>query len=288
MSMTGHQRLELERQRLEQLRLIQASQECTVLAETCEQRLRGIHDVAVQQLAAAELQRIAAGLSIARTQIAAQPDITLPRLQELQTQLQRVVARAEARARAWSDEQTELIARSRSSTALATAAGATTSSPDRALQHAAEATKLAEEGRLDEARAALASAQSGATKVRQNVLDEQVRITIVQGLVRSLGEMGFILVDPYLTNASVVVLEGRMASGRRARFEIQLDGHMEFDLDGYEGQACADDIERVATVLRDQYGVRLGPPQVTWKNPDRLTQGALRGPAGHGGSKGAT
>ena len=34
--------------------------------------------------------------------------------------------------------------------------------------------------------------------------------------------------------AGVVVLTGQLPSGRKARFEVQLDGQLSYDLDGYE------------------------------------------------------
>ena len=71
-----------------------------------------------------------------------------------------------------------------------------------------------------------------------------------------------------------------MPSGKLARFDVQLDGRMDFDLDGYEGRACADEIERIEQTMHDQFGVRLGPQQVTWKNPNRIAKGARDLPSG--------
>jgi len=110
-------------------------------------------------------------------------------------------------------------------------------------------------------------------------MDERVRREVVKGLLKTLKGMGFVTVGPQLQEG-LVVLEGRLASGRRARFEVKLDGELAFDLDGYEGRACAADMEKVEIAMKDQYGVLLGPPQIVWKNPDRLTKGARDLPTG--------
>lgn len=272
MSMSGQRQLELERERLEQLRLAQVREECLALADACEQTLRGVYDVAVQQFAARELQQVTAGLVNVRSEIAATPDGCLDRLARLQSQLHGAIVRGEARARAWSDEQAGLVAEARASAQRATAVAADTGQTTRALE-------LAEAGRLVEARDALAAAAATTTTARAAIVDERVRREVVRGLLRSLQEMGFVAVGPRL-DGGVVILEGRLVSGRRAVFEVRLDGEMSFDLDGYEGRACADDLARVETVLRDRFGVKLGPAQIVWKNPDRLSQGALRGPSG--------
>lgn len=272
MSMSGQRRLEIERERLEQLRLAQVREECLALADACEQTLRGVYDVAVQQLAARELQQVAAGLVDVRREIAATPDGCLDRLARLQSQLHGALVQGEARARAWSDEQARVVAEARASAQRATAIAADSGQTTRALE-------LAEAGRLVEARDALAAAATTTTTARTAIIDERVRREVVRGLLRSLQEMGFVPVGPRL-DGGVVILEGRLVSGRRAVFEVRIDGEMSFDLDGYEGRACADDLARVETVLRDRFGVKLGPAQIVWKNPDRLSQGALRGPDG--------
>ena len=113
MSISGERRLELERERMEQVRLAQVGDECRALADACHAELGQVRDIAVQQLAAAELQRVAAGLALVRGEIPASPDAALDRLGQLQTTLHRAIADGEARARTWSKEQAHLIADAR-------------------------------------------------------------------------------------------------------------------------------------------------------------------------------
>lgn len=279
MSMSGQRLLELEQARKEQLRLSQVRSECTALVEACEAALRDVRDVSVQQLAAAALRDVAEALSIGRAEIAARPDAALQALSGVPERLQIAVARAEASARAWGEAQTVAVARARA--AVQRTAAVTTLAPGLggAEIAARAALQRAEAADIDGSATLLDAAEADIVAARAADLDERVRREVVKGLLRSLEDMGFVTVGPQLT-ADVVVLEGRLASGRRARFEVSVEGRMAFDLDGYEGRACAQDLEKVEVSLRDKFGVKLGPPQVVWKNPDRLTKGAQDLPGG--------
>ena len=69
---------------------------------------------------------------------------------------------------------------------------------------------------------------------------------------------------------------------REKRFEVQLDGKLRYDLDGYEGRSCAKEVERIEETLKDRFGVTMGPAQVTWKAPapKDIAKGARDLPAG--------
>ncbi len=288
MSMSGQRRLELERERVEALRLTQVRAECTALADACAATIRGVRDVAVQQFAAAEISAVAKTLDEARRQIAGDADAAMNRIREIQLAAQRAIARGEAQARAWSEAQAEAVARARAAAAGARAVVAASqgfaTGAQEAERLASEAEKHAEAGRIDEAGRSVTAADERARAATAGAIDERVRREVVRGLLGTLKDMGFVVVGPRL-DEGVVVLEGRLASGRRARFEVKLDGQMAFDLDGYEGRSCADEMQKVEVAMRDRFGVKLGPPQVVWKNPDRLSKGARDLPAG-GRSKG--
>lgn len=281
MSMSGQRLLELEQERKEQLRLAQVRAECTALLDACQATLSGVRDVAVQQYAAVELREVAATLSSAREGLKEQPDATLPTLVQVQESLHQALAGAEAKAKAWTTQQARAVGATRAAAqrvvALTTLGdvGEKTRTTSEQIQ---AAIKSAEAGDVATSTRILAEADAQMNAVRSKVLEEQVRREVVKGLLKTLRELGFMVVGPAL-ESGVVVLEGRLASGRKARFEVSLEGKMNFDLDGYEGRACAEEMEKVEVVLRDRFGVRLGPPQVVWKNPDRLSQGALNLPA---------
>lgn len=279
MSMSGQRLLELEQARKEQVRLGQVRAECNAAVEACEATLRSVRDITVQQLASAELRDVAAALAAVRTEIANRPDAAIEELAGVHDRVQGVLARAEAKARAWSEEQAAAIARARAAVQRAGVVAAAAGAGDAGI--AARAALLqAEAGDVAASLALLGRAEGELTAARAADLDERVRREVVKGLLRSLKDMGFVTIGPQL-HADLVVLEGRLASGRRARFEVSVEGRMTFDLDGYEGRACAQDLEKVEVSLRDKFGVKLGPPQVVWKNPDRLTKGAQDVPGGN-------
>jgi hypothetical protein len=276
MSMSGERRLELERARVEALRLEQVRAECEGLARACDTAIVGVRETAVQQLAADELRQSVADLRDARHQIVEAPDTAHARLVQVLDRIQQSIARAESAARSWQREQTSAVADARQALGQAEAAGPHARD---AVSLARQSVELATSGSTQEAMRLAASSRELTRVARTAALDETVRREVVKGLVRTLKAMGFIVAPPQL-DAGVVVLEGRLASGRRARFDVSIDGNLAFDLDGYEGRSCATDLEKVETELRDQFGVRLGPPQVVWKNPDRISAGARDLPPG--------
>ncbi len=267
--MSGRRQLELERARREALRLEQVRNECTKLASACDRLLAEVRDVAVQQLAAADLRQCVERLREVKTSIQKEPDVSRTELESIASHIQLAVTRAEAGARQWSEAQVEVIAEARRTRTLAES----TKRGQAAQRLADRSVELAEQGSLEQSAQLASEARTATRTACDAVLDERVRREVVKSLVTTLKGMGFVLVGPTLEDGRVV-LEGRLTSGRRARFEVHLDGEMEFDLDGYEGRKCAEDMEKVEVSLRDRFGVRLGPPQVIWKNPDRISKGA--------------
>ncbi|MCB9608978.1 MAG: hypothetical protein H6716_20470 [Polyangiaceae bacterium] len=275
MSMYGERRLELERAQRERVRLGHVSKECIALADACDEVIRGVHDVAVQQLAAAELSALVPAIQTARNESSTSPDAALATLVTLATKLHDVLARAEAGAKRWSSDQADAIAQARRARTIAAATAPSSAAADVSRR----AVEAAMRGDLAEASRLSAEAVESSTAVASAGLDEAVRREIVGRVIETLKSMGFVVVPPRL-EAGVVTLEGRLASGRRARFDVSLDGATKFDLDGYEGRACGDELEKIETTLRDKFGVRMGPPQIVWKNPDRISRGARDLPGG--------
>jgi len=284
MSMKGERQLQLERARREALRLEQVRGECRALVAVCESTMSGVRDAAVQQYAAAELRELVGALRDAGTRVQEAPDATLEQLQGLQHRLTTTLVHAEARARSWSEAQTQTRARLQALDGRIEAVSQT--QKEGAAAGLAEARRLVEEARTqaergadDDAQRHLEHAEQALATARTAALDEKVRREVVKGLLGTLKGLGFVTVGPQLS-ADIVILEGRLPSGRRARFEVKLDGQLAFDLDGYEGRSCAQEMEKVETAMRNRFGVTMGPPQVVWKNPDRLSQGALELPGG--------
>lgn len=284
MSESGTRTLELERARLEQLRLEQVGRECEQLARTCERALASVRDVAAQQLARASLAEAARELERLRGAIATSPDAALPDLGRLAGTVQQITTAASERAVAWSAAQKDAVVAAQSARAEAESVGATHG--DVAAAPAAEAIRIAEQGlaaaradRLDEARDLSARTRALCDEARAAALRERARREVVKGLLASLRELGFVTEGPSVEGGAVV-LEGRMANGRRARFEVSVTGELGYDLDGYEGRACKDHLDAVERILQERFLVRGGPSQVRWSNPDKISKGARDNPAG--------
>lgn len=289
MSSFGFRTAELEAQERERLRQEQVRNECLALLDACSNEMAEIHDPAVQQMAAPALLAVKRAMDGIREQAQTAPDAALKAARLAQRQLHAAIVDGEAGARQWSEQvrkaKTELaVARveARVIRAVAGAAGASTMQrADRAL---AEADVLLSQGKTDGAAEKMKQVNEQLDGCRQAALDESVRKAVVSSLLATLRDQGFQVENPRLFSGSEpgghVTLVGQLPSGRRAQFNVYLDGRLGFDLDGYEGRACAKDLDRVEQTLASRFRIQLGPPQITWKNPDKLSHGARDLPGG--------
>jgi len=114
--------------------------------------------------------------------------------------------------------------------------------------------------------------------------DETIRREVVQGLITTLTNIGFIVQPPLLEGKNETIktvrLIGKLPSGKTASFNVHLDGKMDFDFDGYEGKACAKELEQIDQLLEQQFSIKLSENQITWKNPDKIAKGAMKLPTG--------
>lgn len=289
MSALGVRRAELEAMERERLRLDQVRSECTALLKACDKEMASVHDSAVQQLAASALREVRKALTAAGERVVTTPDAALAAMRAAQRSLHAALVQGEAQARRWSDEQRrtqETLASARlEAQVIRDLAG---NSGSASLQEAdaaiSEASRLITQDQTAAAAQLLGRASDRIQAGRQAALDESVRKAVVASLLTTLREQGFQVEKPQLfagkEPGGQVTLVGHLPSGRRARFDVYLDGRLGFDLDGYEGRACARELESVEQTLRTRFRIQLGPPQITWKNPDKISQGARDLPAG--------
>ncbi|MCB9851899.1 MAG: hypothetical protein H6819_02290 [Phycisphaerales bacterium] len=289
MSYSGIRAIQLEQERKERIRREQNRARAESLAAACDQTIAAIKDPAIQQLVARDLKKIRSELQAARTRIAGDPDRAVKDVSAIQKRLHRSIATAKTKAGQWRKEQAATQAQLQETESRLAAEREATSEAGRPILAAADdairkAQGLRGAGRETEALAACSHAESLIEKARKASLDERIRREVVRGLLTTLTEMGFTIDGPQLTNkdadGGIVTLTGKLPSGKLARFEVSLDGKMQFDLDGYEGRSCAKEIERVESQLQERFGIRFGPAQVTWKNPDRISKGSRDLPTG--------
>lgn len=288
MSALGIGRAELEAQERERLRLEQVRSECSALLAGCDDAISAIHSPAVQQSVAPALREIKQTLEQIRDQQQSSADAALAAARTTQRKLQAAIAGAEAAARKWTQAQRSCQAQLASARAEATAVRAVPGAAAATALHSAETTltqaqTLLEKGETGAAEKLLQQASQDIDSGRAAALDESVRKTVVKSLLSALRDLGFMVDTPQLLPdqqpGGRVTLVGNLPSGRRARFDVFLDGKLSFDLDGYEGRACGRELESVEQTLASRYRVRLGPPQITWKNPEKISQGKADLPA---------
>jgi len=289
MSMIGWEQIELERERREQIRREQDRTRANALAVSCETTITAVKDPAVQQSAAKDLKQVRGELQSARPLIDSAPERALADIRRIQQRLHEVIAEAEAAAGRWRKEQVAGQARLQAlESRLEAERKATNLAGESVLAEAEDRLRKAQalhySGREEPASDACNEANELIEQAKQAALDESIRREVVRGLLTTLTGMGFVVEGPQLVNqdeaGGIVTLVGTLPSGKLARFEVSVDGKMRFDLDGYEGRSCAKEMQRVEQRLKEQFGIRFGPQQITWKNPNRISKGARDLPSG--------
>ena len=112
-------------------------------------------------------------------------------------------------------------------------------------------------------------------------IDETLRREIVTSLMKAMRDLGFAVGTPTIDkNTGGVVLIGTLPSNRSIRFEINLDGQMEFDMNGFLERKCADHLDEVLGILETNFSITTGPIQHNWKNPDKISKGSKGFPIG--------
>ena len=112
-------------------------------------------------------------------------------------------------------------------------------------------------------------------------IDETLRREIVTSLMKAMRDLGFAVGTPTMDkDTGGVVLIGTLPSNRSIRFEVNLDGQMEFDMNGFLERKCADHLDEVLGILETNFSITTGPIQHNWKNPDKISKGSKGFPIG--------
>lgn len=105
------------------------------------------------------------------------------------------------------------------------------------------------------------------------VIDESLRRSAIQAIVRSISSRGFVVEksnirrDPSTDTVCIVAMK---PGGQRAEFNIDLQGRFMYHFQGYEGAACQKDIGPLERDLEQVYGMKLTERRTISSNPDRL------------------
>ena len=118
-------------------------------------------------------------------------------------------------------------------------------------------------------------------KDHKESIDEELRRDILKALIQSMRELGFSVGKPTVVKETgAVALIGRLSSGRSIRFDVDLSGQMEFDMNGFLERKCADHLDEVLGLLETNFNIKSGPVQHNWKNPDKISKGSKGFPSG--------
>lgn len=142
-----------------------------------------------------------------------------------------------------------------------------------------------DEATLEEVTEAVETIENEALRVRevdhQAAVDEELRRHIISSVVKAMTELGFVVGKPKLLRESGnVAVIGTLSSGRTIRFDVRASGEMEFDMDGFKDRTCSNSLDDVLLMMEEQFGVKSGPVQHNWKNPDRISKGSKGFPTG--------
>lgn len=272
----------------ERLRIQQFRDQANSLLTSSEKIIKGVIDPSVQQLAAEDLRDIQSQMQQASRQIQSEPEKAKQQIAKLQEQLRQRLSEAQRQAEELSAQKAEAKAKLESvSQSLEAQKESADQDAQETLAKAEEmvnqASSLYSQDHLEDMSALCEKATGLIEQASQEALAESERREVVGGLLTTLNNMGFVVDPPQLEDqgaGSVVRLVGKMPSGRTAVFHVNLNGKLAFDFDGYEGRTCAKDMEAIETALEEQFSIKLGPAQVTWKNPDKIAKGANRLPTG--------
>ncbi len=106
------------------------------------------------------------------------------------------------------------------------------------------------------------------------IIGERVRKETLKAVIAAIRARGFIVSNENIRldrSTDQVILVAKKASGQRAQFKIHIDGRFIYAFDGYEGQACQEDIEPFMEDLETVYGMKMTERDVIWENPDKIS-----------------
>ncbi len=110
---------------------------------------------------------------------------------------------------------------------------------------------------------------------------EEIRKEIVKRLLMALKKKGFVISKPVLKDHAVHI-HGKMPSGKKVLLQVYCEGEIEFDLDGYAGTSCKQEIEAIIEKLDTEGDIKSSIEHYVWHNPDKIKKGVKDFPGNMG------
>lgn len=121
---------------------------------------------------------------------------------------------------------------------------------------------------------AISDLQSMKEDASKEIIGEKVRKETLKIISKTIKSRGFIVDKKNIKidrKKNEVKLIAQKASGERAEFRIYLDGKFIYKFDGYEGQACQEDLQPFINDLADIYDLKVLKQTEIWSNPDKIS-----------------
>jgi hypothetical protein len=109
-------------------------------------------------------------------------------------------------------------------------------------------------------------------KASKEIIGEKVRKETLKVISKTIKSKGFIVDKKNIKidrEKNEVKLIAKKASGERAEFRIYLDGKFIYKFDGYQGQACQEDLKPFMNDLSEIYDIKVVEKAEIWSNPDK-------------------
>ena len=111
-------------------------------------------------------------------------------------------------------------------------------------------------------------------KATEKIVGETVRKKTLKVIMQCIENKGFIVDRSNIKmqpEKNEVIMVAQKISGEIAEFRVMLDGKFIYHFDGYEGQACQEDIKPFMKDLEDIYGIKVTKSKEIWSNPDKIS-----------------
>jgi len=153
------------------------------------------------------------------------------------------------------------------------------------LRTTEDLSNIVQKGQITELQEQVAEIRQSALQIHEQDMkqsvDETLRREIITALMKTMRDLGFAVGKPTIDKETGgVIMIGTLPSNRSIRFEIDLNGQMEFDMNGFMERKCADHLDEVLGVLEANFSIATGPVQHNWKNPDKISKGSKGFPSG--------
>ncbi len=106
------------------------------------------------------------------------------------------------------------------------------------------------------------------------IIGENIRKETLKIIIKNIENKGFIVDKKNIKlnkEKNEVIFVAQKVGGEKAEFKIYLDGKFYYKFDGYEGQACKNDINPFMKDLEEIYGIEIKKTQEIWSNPDKIS-----------------